>query len=93
MRVKGSDGRGCVLSGQTNRVVRGAAALFRHLEAVSLRRAARLDDGALVCLARACGPRLKVCAPMGIPCLLMSPVQRMVQGQHMCACTGTLLRW
>ena len=45
---------------QTNSVVRGAAVMFQHLEAVSLRRAVRLNDGALSCLAGACGACLKV---------------------------------
>lgn len=47
---------------QVNRVVCGAAVLFRCLESVSLRRAVRLQDGALLRLTRACGAHLKVFA-------------------------------
>ena len=49
--------RGCV---QVNGVVRGASVLFQHLASVSLRRAVRLQDGALLRLAGACGAHLQV---------------------------------
>jgi hypothetical protein len=45
---------------QVNGIVRGAAVLFARLEAVSLRRAASLQDASLLRLAAACGAHLKV---------------------------------
>ena len=45
---------------QVNGVVHGAALMFQNLQNVVLRRAAHLRDFALMALAHANGPRLKV---------------------------------
>ncbi|KAK9917689.1 hypothetical protein WJX75_007196 [Coccomyxa subellipsoidea] len=55
--------------GNVDRVVRGAALLFRQLEFVSLRRATHLTDGALTCLAISCGAHLKEVDLSGCQCL------------------------